>query len=163
LDQGINLVSCDEKTGIQALERLYPTQAAKEGEDQSKVERREHSYIRHGTLCLIANFMIAMGKIIAPGIGLTRTEEDFVNHIKQTDAVSPDSQWIFITDQLNTHQSESLVCWAADQCGICEDLGVKGKKGILKSLETRKTFLSDPSHRIRFVGSGTFHADNVKL
>ncbi len=152
-DRRINPVSCDEKTGIQALERLYPTQAAKEGEDQSKVERREHSYIRHGTLCLIADFMIATGKIIAPSIGLTRTEEDFVNHIRQTAAVSPDSQWIFITDQLNTRQSESLVRRVAGQCGICEDLGVKGKKGILKSLETRKIFLSAPDHRIRFVNT----------
>jgi hypothetical protein len=52
---------------------------------------------------------------------------------------------------LNTHQSESLVRWVAAQCGIQEDLGVKGKMGILKSMETRKKFLSESSHRIRFV------------
>ena len=39
----------------------------------------------------------------------------------------------------------------ATHLGITTDLGVKGKSGVLKSLESRKTFLSDKSHRIRFV------------
>ena len=47
-------------------------------------ERVEHNYDRHGTLCLIANFEVATGKIIAPTIGPTRTEKDYLEHIKQT-------------------------------------------------------------------------------
>lgn len=51
-------------------------------------------------------------------------------------------------DYLNTHQSESLVCFVAE--GIKTDLGVKGKSGILKFIETRSAFLSNPSDPIVF-------------
>jgi len=148
---GIYVVSTDEKSGIQALERSYPTHPAKPYGNKTKPELREHEYERHGTLCLIADFMVATGEIIAPTLGPTRTEKDFLSHIKQTVAADPGAQWIFIADQLNTHKSESLVQWIADECGIKDDLGIKGKTGILQSMETRLAFLSDPSHRVRFV------------
>ena len=44
LTLGIHLVSTDEMTGIQALERAHPTQPMGIG----KVERQEFEYIRHG-------------------------------------------------------------------------------------------------------------------
>lgn len=144
---GVHLVSTDEKTGIQALERKYPTKETKPG----LIERREFEYIRHGTRCLIVNFEVATGHIIAPTVGPTRTEADFAEHIKRTVATDPDAEWIFIVDQLNTHKSESLVRFVAEQCELTIDLGVKGKSGILHSMATRKAFLEDTSHRIRFV------------
>lgn len=147
---GTSIVSTDEKTGIQALERKHPTKPMKPGQ----VERQEFEYIRHGTQCLIANFEVATGKIIAPTLGPTRTEEDFANHIEQTIATNPDGKWIIIVDQLNTHKSESLVNLVIKTCDLDldqETLGVKGKSGILESMVTRKAFLEDQSHRIRFV------------
>jgi transposase len=146
-EQGVHVVSTDEKTGIQALERKDPTLPTRSG----RIERREFEYIRHGTLCLMANFDVALGKILTPSLGLTRTEEDYLAHIAQTVATDPSAQWVWISDHLNTHVSASLVEWVAQQCGITLDLGVKGESGILTSMETRATFLSDPSHRIRFV------------
>ena len=103
--KGIHLVSTDEKTGIQALERLYPDIPTGPG----RVQRREYEYIRHGTLCLTANLEIWCGWIIAPTLGPTRTEADFVAHVEQTVATDPWAGWVFIVDNLNTHQSESLV------------------------------------------------------
>lgn len=146
-EQGVKLMSVDEKTGIQALKRLFKTLLVKPG----LLERQEHSYIRNGTLCLTPNFEVATGEIIAPTIGKTRKERDFVQHIKQTIATAPNATWIFICDQLNTHKSEGLVRYIAKVCGIVKDLGVKGKSGILKSMPTRATFLQDETHRIRFV------------
>lgn len=146
----VSIVSTDEKTGIQALERKHPTKPMRPG----LIERREFEYIRHGTQCLIINFEIATGQVIAPTIGPTRTEEDFLNHVTQTVATNPEGDWVFIVDQLNTHQSASLVHFVIEQCDLDIDeatLGVKGKSGILQSMATRKTFLEDASHRIRFV------------
>lgn len=140
-------MSTDEKTGIQANEHAHPTRPMKPG----LVERVEFEYIRHGTQTLIANFEVATGQIVAPSVGPTRTEEDFVGHIERTIARDPAAAWIFIVDRLNTHQSESLVRLVAKQCGVEEELGVKGKSGILESMPSRAAFLQDPQHRIRFV------------
>ena len=148
--QGGHLVSCDEMTGIQALERAAPTLPLRPG----AVERREFEYIRHGTQCLIANFDVATGQVVAPSIGFTRTEADFAAHIDQTVATDPEAAWVFVLDNLNTHQSESLVRLVIARCELALDpqtLGVKERSGILRSMATRATFLTDPTHRIRFV------------
>jgi transposase len=141
------VVSTDEKTGIQALERLHPDVPMGPG----RVQKREFEYVRHGTLCLIANLEIWCGWVIAPSIGPTRTEQDFAAHVEQTVATDPFAGWVFIVDNLNTHQSEALVLYVAQACGIEEDLGQKEKNGVLKSQASRAAFLSEPSHRIRFV------------
>ena len=131
---------------MQALEReITPL-------TKTHIERQDNSYERHGTQCLIANFDVATGKILSPTLQNTRTERDFEKHIKETIDTDAKAKWIFIVDQLNTHKSESLVLLVAKHCGLTElDLGVKGKSGILKSMETRKVFLSDPAHRIQFI------------
>jgi len=145
--QGTHTISTDEKTGMQALERAAATLPMQPG----RIERQEADYIRHGTQVLTANFEVATGKVISPTIADTRNEQDFANHIAQTVATDPQAPWIFVVDQLNTHQSEALVRLVAMLCGIAAPLGVKGKSGILQSKVTRRAFLEDPAHRIRFV------------
>ena len=147
MEAGIYLASTDEKTGIQALERKHETRPMIKG----KPALREFEYIRHGTQALIASFVVATGKIIAPKIGPTRTEDDFAEHIEAVIASDPEAGWIFIVDQLNTHKSETLVRLVAQHCDIETELGEKGKSGILQSMPSRAAFLSDESHRIRFV------------
>lgn len=103
---------------------------------------------------MIASFHVVSGESIAPSIGPTRTELDFLEHCKRTVARHPDSHWRIIVDQLNTHWSESLVLWVIAMEGLklpVEVLGVKGKSGILKSQETRKAFLTAVERKIRFI------------
>ncbi len=145
--QGVHIVSTDEMTGIQAIERAYPTETMTLGE----VERVEFEYIRHGTLSLIASWDVAVGQVLSPSIGATRNASDFAAHIANTISSDPQAKWIFLVDQLNTHKSEALVRLVAKHCQLDTQLGIKGKEGILQSMETRATFLSDSTHRIQFV------------
>jgi hypothetical protein len=147
LAAGIHVISSDEMTGIQALERAYPTKSVQ----MEQAERQEYEYIRHGTQSLIANWQVATGTVLTPSIATTRNEADFAAHIVQTLANDPQAAWIFILDQLNTHKSETLVRLVDRFCDLKLDLGQKEQSGILQSMPTRAAFLSDPSHRSRFV------------
>jgi transposase len=146
-ERGVHVISTDEKTGIQALERRHPTRPMVLG----KPEAQEFEYARHGTQALIANFEVATGRIISSTVGATRTEDDFVNHIRATVATDPDAEWVFIVDQLNTHKSAGLVRLIAELCEVEGDLGVKGRSGSLQDMATRAAFLQDTNHRIRLV------------
>jgi transposase len=147
LELAIHTVSVDEMTGIQALEPIAATKLMQAGQ----VELREFEYKRHGTQCLIGNFEVATGQVISPTVQATRTEEDFAKHIARTVSSDPEAGWIFVSDNLTTHVSETLVRYVAKTCAIHDDLGEKGKRGILKSVASRRAFLIAPTHRIRFV------------
>ena len=140
-------VSTDEMTGVQALERLAPDLPPRPGQ----VARREFEYKRHGTCSFFINFDVATGQVFSPSSGPTRTEPDFVAHVRRTLESDPTaSQWHFVVDNLDIHRSESLVRYVAELGGCTADLGVKYVRGILRSKASRAAFLSDPTHPVVF-------------
>jgi putative transposase len=145
--RGERVLSTDEMSGVQAPERLPPSLPMEPG----LVGRRECEYTRHGTLSVIASRGVATGEVVAPSCGPTRTEADSLAHLRGVVATDPEAvRWHIVTDNLNTHCSESLVRHVAELSQYPDELGVKGVSGILKSMETRSAFLSDPSRRVVF-------------
>jgi hypothetical protein len=144
---GVHIVSTDELTGIQALERKAPTKPMRPG----LVERREFSSIRHGTQSAIVSFDVATGQVQQASIGQTRTEQDFVGHSRQTVASDPHASWVFVVDQLNIQQSLGLVDLVAELCQLTNQVEERKAQGLLKAMVNRAMFLSDPTHRISFV------------
>lgn len=143
-----HVISVDEKTGIQALSRKELMM------QPGKVKKQEYEYRRNGTTTLIAAVDVSSGQIVHEHPGPTRNEGDFAQFCQELVKKYPaQDEIIILADQLNTHKSASLVEWIAEQTGFEEDLGVKGKKGILKSMESRMQFLENEQHRIRFVYS----------
>ena len=112
-----------------------------------KPEAREFEYQRHGIQTVDRPLRGRYRAILSPSIGPTRAEEDFVAHIRAMIDTDPSASWIFIGDQLNTHKSAGLVEAVASWCGIEQDLGEKGKSGILHSVASRAAF-----YRIRAIG-----------
>jgi len=146
---GTHTVCVDEMTSLQANEHRAGGKLPK----PNQIGKIECQYTRHGTLSLTGSWDVVTGQMIQTTIDETRTAEDFADHIRQTVAVDQQAEWIFVVDNLNTHAGEPIVRAVADMIGFDEsELGNKKKrKGILGSTASRRKFLSDPNHRIRFV------------
>jgi transposase len=146
-EENTHTTCIDEMTGIQALERIAPTKPVQPG----RIEAREFEYERHGTLTFIGSFEVVTGELIAPTLGPTRTEADFLGHVTQTVATDPQASWVFVVDNLNTHASESLVESVAKTCGIEQDLGKKRQTGRAEIAGEPEGVLigQEPPHSLR--------------
>jgi hypothetical protein len=92
---GERVMSTDELTGVQALERKHPSLPLAPG----KVERREFEYIRHGTRSFIISRDVVTGQIIEPYGGPSRTEADFLQHVQAVVSSDGDTRrWHFVVD-----------------------------------------------------------------
>jgi len=146
-ERGERVLSTDELTGVQALERAHPGLPMVPG----KVERREFEYIRHGTTSFMITRDVVSGQVLVPASGPTRTAADFLAHLQQVVATDPAAtRWHVVADNLNIHLSTPLVRYVAALSGVTENLGEPRKRGILRTRHTRAAFLADPSHHIVF-------------
>ncbi len=123
--EGTHTVRLDEATSLPAIERNAPDKPVQPG----SVTKQEFEYTRHGTTTLTAGLDVVTGQIVAPALEKTRTEPEFVEHIARTVNLDPQSPWIFVVDNLNTHVSESLVKGVAEQCDLHDALGKKTHAG----------------------------------
>lgn len=146
---GTHTVCVDEMTSLQANERRAETKLPGPGQ----IGKIECQYTRHGTLSLTGSWDVVTGQMINTTIDETRNAEDFALHIRETVATAPDHEWVFVMDNLNTHYGEPIVRTVAELIGMDQsELGdKKRRKGILGSTTTRREFLTDASHSIRFV------------
>jgi hypothetical protein len=132
------LVLCvDEKTGIQALQRAWPTQPAAPGRD----ERRDHEYLRHGTRCLIATRVVATGQVFG-SVTAQRGTWDFIRHVRDVVEQFPDAtRFHWVMDNLNTHWTLKLCQYLGKLSGVWDD------RRPLRTGTQRRAFLTDPSHK----------------
>lgn len=98
--EGSIVLSIDEKTGMQALERKSGDRPPAPG----RLRRREFEYIRHGTQSLIASFEVATGKVFGH-CGATRTGEDLETFMDDLALAYPDGDIHVIWDNLNIHRA----------------------------------------------------------
>ena len=131
------VICSDEKTGMQILQRQYPTQPMAPG----KPEKREHEYIRHGVRALIASFVVATGQVVW-NLGQTRTSEDFATHLANVVQQLPNMpRYDWVVDNLNTPWSLAVCRLVAQWCHVpfvAKDL----HRGV-----QRRAFLRDPTHK----------------
>jgi hypothetical protein len=132
-ERGELVVSVDEKTSIQALERLHATLTVRPGQ----IERREFEYARHGTLCLIGSLVVPTGQVIG-SVTARRGKWDFVRHIRDVVEKFPDmKRFHWVMDNLNTHWTLELCRYLAVESGSW----AQGQAKRLRTGKERRAFL----------------------
>jgi transposase len=98
---GSIVVSFDEKTGIQAVERKHPDRPGRPG----RLCRQEFEYIRHGTQSLLATMNVHTGEVLAE-CSATRKGDDIERHMEAVAARWPTGDIHVVLDNLNIHKGE---------------------------------------------------------
>ena len=100
--EGATVLCVDEKCGIQALERRYPTQSPRRGQPG----RFEFEYRRHGTRTLLAAFETRTGHVVGH-CGASRTAADLLAFMETVAESYPTGPVYVIWDNLNIHHGEA--------------------------------------------------------
>jgi transposase len=137
--QGELVVCVDEKTGMQALQRLHPTRPARPG----RVELREFEYVRHGTRCLLASLVVPTGQVLG-SVTARRATWDLVRHVRDVVEAFPHvKKFHWVMDNLNTHWTFALCRYLAREEG--EEVWRGRPK--LRTGAQRRAFLQEPSRK----------------
>jgi transposase len=104
------VLSVDEKTSIQALERTQPPLPMRTG----RAVRHTHDYRRHGILDLYAALEVATGKV-THAFSTRHTAADFLRFMKKVVRTYPDQELHVVLDNSSTHNTEEIRVWLQTQ------------------------------------------------
>jgi transposase len=105
---GAIVLSVDEKTQIQALDRTQPLLPLRPGQ----VERHTHDYTRHGTTCLFAALDISSGAVTAE-TRARHTGADFLAFLRRVERSYPDVELHVVLDNVSSHKTPDVQAWLA--------------------------------------------------
>jgi transposase len=101
------VLSCDEKSQIQALDRTQPSLPLKKG----RAATMTHDYVRHGTTTLFAALNTLDGKLIGTCMRRHRHQE-WIKFLKLIDAQTPAGKQLhLIVDNYATHKHPKVLAW----------------------------------------------------
>ena len=104
----------DEKTAIQALDRLDPVLPLSPG----RAERHGFEYFRHGTLSLYAALETRSGQVIG-STASRHTSQEFVRFLQEVIATQPSGKEIhLIVDNLSAHKTKLVDRFLADHPNV---------------------------------------------
>jgi transposase len=102
------VLSLDEKTQVQALDRTQPLLPLRPGQ----VERHTHDYTRHGTTSLFAALDVASGRVTQE-CRPRHTGADFLAFLRRVERAYPDVELHVILDNVSTHKTPAVRAWLA--------------------------------------------------
>jgi transposase len=100
------VLSVDEKTQIQALDRTQPMLPLRSG----SVERRTHDYVRNGVTSLFAALNVATGEVTQEARA-RHTGDDFLAFLRRIERVYPDQELHVVLDNVSTHKTPDVRAW----------------------------------------------------
>ena len=104
------VLSLDEKTQIQALDRTQPMLPMKPGQ----VERHTHDYERHGTTSLFAALEVGTGRVTTQARA-RHTGDDFLAFLRQVEHAYPDGELHVVLDNVSTHKTPAVRAWLEER------------------------------------------------
>jgi putative transposase len=102
------VLSVDEKTSIQALDRTQPRLPLK----PHRIERLSHEYKRHGTASLLASLEVHSGQVRAESIQ-RNDSTTFIRFLRHLLQAYPSQELYLIADNGSSHRSKKTLAWVA--------------------------------------------------
>jgi transposase len=105
--EGAVVVSIDEKSQVQALDRTQPMLPLRPG----LPARQTYDYKRNGTTTLFAALEVATGKITADACYPRHRHQEFLRFLKKAAAASPSVDLHVVCDNYATHKHPKVKAW----------------------------------------------------
>lgn len=103
---GAIVLSVDEKTQIQALDRTQPMLPLRSGDPA----RQTHDYTRHGTTSLFAALEVGSGKVTTD-TRARHTGADFLAFMRRVARAYPVGELHVVLDNVSTHSTPAVKAW----------------------------------------------------